>query len=131
MNPEDADFETRLARLRPTDPPDALLHRLHAAEPDSLRKPEVASPFQSYLAVLSETAALFRPWPVAYAGLLAAWLLVLALRLATPEPPPQSTASALALTSPAADPLPASIGSFSVNQVAFLTRNSPADPSFQ
>ncbi len=111
-DPEDADLESHLARLRPADLPDHLRRRLRVAEP--LPTPGLRGWWQAAL----------RPWPLAYAGLLAAWLLILTLRLATPSVPSAS----LHPSSTARNPEPASLGNLSLDRAFLLTRNNPSDP---
>lgn len=128
--PDHSDLERRLARLRPADLPNEFSRRLHAAEP--LPPPAVNFGWRPPGAVGSlrvATALLLRPWPLAYAGLLAAWLLIFSLRFATPAPP-AGVAYSPAVTRFPSDPdsLPASLGSLSLDRTTLLTRNSLTDP---
>ncbi len=72
----DEELEARLARWQPTDAPPELLRSLRAAAPATARG-----------------AARGWSWPLAYAGLAAAWGVILTLWLSTPHAEPTSAAS--------------------------------------
>lgn len=71
-------------------------------------------------------------WRLAYSGLAAAWVLICALRLATPPPPP-AVAYAPAVQRPAgSSPVLPTIGGFSVDRSALLaTNHSPTATTLQ
>lgn len=120
----DDDLARRFARLRPADLPDDLLRQLHAAEP-SLRPSPTHSWLRGFL--LGEV----RPWPLAYAGLGAAWVLILTLHLFTPSPPSpaqMSDAPVPQFSGRLPDSTRILAGGFAVDRAFLLTRNNPDSP---
>lgn len=116
------DLERRLHRLLPAEVPRELQGKLDAAEP--------ASRAVRLLPRLPELfAAWFRPWPLAYAGLGAAWVAILLLHLLTPAPPPTNRYVPVAQASDSpADPAPATLtAGFSPDRAILLARNNHPD----
>ncbi len=107
----DDDLENRLGRLRPAEPPRDLMRRLRDAEP----APRWV-PFWR------------QPWPLAYAALLAVWVLIGALRMATPSDlasiVPASTAQADVVPNDA----PAFASTLAAERAFIFARNSPEQP---
>ena len=107
----DDDLETRLGRLRPAAPSRNLIRRLHDAEST-----------QNWVSLWR------RPWPLAYAALLAVWVLIGVLRLATPHDPE----SALPATTAQAGPLPADAPAFAsvfaAERTFLFAQNLPEQP---
>ena len=115
-----SDLERRLSQLIPTEVPDELQRRLRAAEPPS----RAASP---HLHLPGFLAAWWRPWPLAYTGLGAAWVVILLLHLLTEAPPPTASYAPVAQSSDrTTDPASATLtAGFSPDRAILLTRNNP------
>ncbi len=107
----DDDLETRLGRLRPAEPPGDLMRRLREAEPA-----QRWVPFWR------------QPWPLAYGAVLAVWLLIGALRMATPLDPasvvPASTAQADIVPNDA----PAFASTLAAERAFIFAHNPPEQP---
>ena len=67
----------------------------------------------------------WQPWPLAYAGLLTAWALILALRLLTPVGPESAAREATALIDAASPDAPAFAGTLAAERAFLFTRNDP------
>ena len=122
--PADPDpLEARLARLQPADLPADFHRRLLEAEPvpstrlRSLRPPALPGGFSS-------------PWSLAYAGLLAAWLLIFALHLATPPAPTAMAYSTAALPSVGSRTTLPVMGGSSVDRATLLATNPAPTANF-
>lgn len=115
----DDDLQRRLARLQPAELPDDLRRRLHAAEP---------TPLPSWLHgwQLGFRRTCLRPWPLAYAGLGGAWVLILTLHLLTQPSRPLAPEDRPAVTQ-FSDRVPDTSlllpGGFAVDRASLLTRN--------
>lgn len=118
----DEEVESKLARWRLARPPSDLMRRLHAAAPPSPARQPRSRAVGWWLGGWP-----WRSWPLAYAGLLAAWVLILALRLLTPSGPPPVARSATVQTDLASANAPVLAGTLAAERTIFLTRNDP-DP---
>jgi hypothetical protein len=116
----DEGIEARLARWRPARPPSELMRRLHGAVPVARTEPRPRRDAGGWFGGLA-----WRPWPLAYAGLLAAWVLIFALRLTTPREPKPATSVATVQTDPAPADAPALAGTLAAERSFYLTRNDP------
>ena len=122
MNDDHSDLEQRLRRLFPAKVPGELQRKLHAAEsPVHTASIRLRSP--RFL------AAWFRPWPLAYAGLGAAWAAILLLHLFTQAPPPADRYLPLAQSSDnRSTSTPATLtAGFSLERAFLLTRSNNSD----
>lgn len=111
----DENLEARLARWKPAQPPSELMQSLHAAAPPA--PPERRSRRQF-------GGSWWQPWPLAYAGLLSAWALILTLRLLTPSDPESAVPVTTAQTNRVPDDAPAFAGTLATERTFFLTRNN-------
>ncbi len=116
----DENLEARLARWRPAEPPSELMRRLHAAAPPAQAERRPRRRAVGWFGGVS-----WRPWPLAYAGLLMAWALILALKLTTPSSPEPAAPMATAQTDPAPTDTPAFVGSLAAERTFLLTHNTP------
>ena len=93
MNEPDP-FEARLQRLAQRPLPEAWREQiLGAARVASVSSPAPSRSGASWLSTLnSQLSTLLWPHPKAWAGLAAAWLVILGLNLATREPAPEQLA---------------------------------------
>lgn len=116
-----SDFEQRLRRLVPTELPDELQRRLHATEPPARTA--------RLLFLHGFLATWFRPWPLAYTGLGAAWAVILTLHLLTQASLPAESSVSLAQSSGGrTNPAPATLtAGFSLDHAFLLTRNNNPD----
>ena len=115
------ELEDRLRAVRPPEPPWELVLRLRAAGP-------VAPPTHG---LRQRLAGVFghprHPWRVAYAGVLAAWVLIVVFHLLTLPLLPASTGHpSLAQASQTA----ASTGIYPLEPTFLLTRNNSLDPAW-
>ena len=115
----DDDVEARLARWKPARPASELMRRLHASVP----------PAQVELRPMRRAGKRFgswsqRPLPLAYAGLLAAWTLILALRLLTPSDPEPTPPAATAQTDAVPNDAPTFAGTLAAERTFLLTRKN-------
>ncbi len=116
----DEELAARLGRWQPAAPPADLLRRLHSAVP---MVPVARPPW--WRAAFSVAGSLWRPWPLAYAGLAAAWALILALRLLTPvEPLAVAPANAVAIDS-TVNNTPAVASMLATERTLALARTDP------
>ena len=120
MNPDE--LEDRLRAVRPPEPPWELVLRLRAAEP-------AATPPAHGLR--QRLAGMFggpwRPWRVAYAGVLSAWVVIAVLRLLTLPLLPASARSSSVVQTRQTSP-PADVPMF--DRTFLLTRNNDLDPAW-
>ncbi len=116
----DGDVEARLARWRPAQPPPELMQRLHSAVPSAPKEGRRQWLMGEWLGGL-----FWRPWPVAYAGLLAIWVLILALRLMTPPEPAADADTIIARTATAPAEAPAFASTIAAERMSLLVGNNP------
>ena len=123
MNDDYADLEKRLRRLLPAEVPGELGHRLRAAEPPA-RAGWLRPCSPGFL------AAWFRPWPLAYGSLGAAWTAIFLLHLLTPSPLPADDYVPVAQSSGGrANPAPATLtAGFSLDRAFLFTRSNNSAP---
>ena len=125
MNPPDDQdpLAARLARFLPADLPADFQRRLHAAEPALPTRPR----WWGLPALFGGRAG---SWPLAYAGVLAVWMLIFALHLATPPAPAAIAYAAAPAPRPAGSP-PAllAVGGSSLDRSALLAVNGPFTPT--
>lgn len=105
----DDDLEKRLGRLRPAESPRDLMRRLREAEP----APRWI-PFWR------------QPWPLAYAALLAVWVLIGVLRLATPHDPKLVISATVAQAESTPGDAPAFASTLATER-AFLFVHNPSE----
>lgn len=116
----DDNIEARLARWRPAKPPLELMRRLHAAAPPVQKKRWTWRSASGWLDGWS-----CQPWPLAYAGLLAAWTLILVLRLLTPSDPEVASPVSTAKIDHALTDAPAFVGTLAAERTFLLAHNTP------
>lgn len=115
----DEDVTARLARWRPARPASELMRQLHAAVPPArVRQRLWRSAAESF------GTWLWRPWPLAHAGLLAAWMLILALRLSTPSNPEPASTMVIAQTDVAPNEAPALASTLATEGTFLVTRKN-------
>ena len=119
MNPDE--LENRLRAVRPPEPPWELVLRLRAAEPTALP--------QNWRHRLDGVfGGPWHPWRVAYAGVLAAWAVIVVLHLLTlPLLPASAGQTSIAQTSQP----PAPADAPTLDRTFLLTRNNTLDPTWQ
>ena len=113
------DVEARLARWQPARPASELMRRLHDSVPPAQVNRRLLRCAGNRSGIWS-----WRPWPLAYAGLLVAWMLILALRLLTPSDPQPIARPVITQTHPAPAPTPALAATLAAERSFFLDRNN-------
>ena len=118
---DDEDLEERLGRWRPAEAPPDLLRRLQALEPPTRAR----HPWRSMIDWLRAAPP---PWRLAYAGLLAAWALIFALRLTTPFSPEPPGRAAIAQADAVPANAPVLVSTLAREYTFFLARNPSDQP---
>lgn len=119
----DENIEARLVRWRPARPPSELMQYLHAAVPPTSVERRSRWQVGQWFG-----ESWWRRWPLAYAGLLTAWALILTLRLLTPYDPESAIPITTAQTNHVPDDAPAFAGTLAAERTFFLARNNPDQP---
>jgi hypothetical protein len=115
------ELENRLRAVRPPDPPWELVLRLRDAQPG-------APPQRWWRWPGGVFGGPWHPWRVAYAGVLAAWAVIVVLHLLTlPLLPASAGQTSIAQTSLSPAPADAPM----LDRTFLLTRNNTLDPAWQ